>query len=253
MLVPAGLGPSTLGSLALSARGRHLLKGAFERADDGDTILAAMAVRAMAETALTLAWLNVDPELAELVWSLDEVRTRLSQHREVAALERKERRRARRRGDHVPPLAPGGSLGILTRTSVRNLRRLERETQGRVKALPRRARRLARLKVSNNLRVPPLRQRASVAKADMLYSLSYRFDSNFATHPTSLAAEQFLERHGEDILIRATPHGPAVDPYAAGAILLLALIDLAGERVDQTALAPELDVIRATVNGLPRP
>lgn len=69
----------------------------------------------------TVAWVNKDPELAGIVWMLDEIRTRLNQHHEVARLERNARRRARRRGEVVAPLPAGQSHGLLTRASVRDL------------------------------------------------------------------------------------------------------------------------------------
>jgi hypothetical protein len=42
----------------------------------------------------------------------------------------------------------------------------------------------------------------------MIYSLTYRFDSNSAAHPNPLALEQFLEPRNGDIVIRDTPRGP---------------------------------------------
>lgn len=55
-----------------------------------------------------------------------------------------------------------------------------------------------------------------------------------------LALEQFLEAHNGNVLIRATPKGPRPDPYVVGGVLLIALIELAGQRVDHSALAPGL-------------
>lgn len=67
---------------------------------------------------------------------LDEVRTRLNHHEEVAILERASRRRARRRGEAVSSLAPGQSFGLLTRANVRELRRVLDQTTARAKRLP---------------------------------------------------------------------------------------------------------------------
>ena len=55
-----------------------------------------------------------------------------------------------------------------------------------------------------------------------------------------LALEQFLEAHNGNVLIRATPKEPRPDPYVVGGVLLIALIELAGQRVDHSALAPGL-------------
>lgn len=85
----------------------------------------------------------------------------------------------------------------------------------------------------------------------MIYSLTYRFDSNSAAHPNPLALEQFLETRNGDILVRA-PKGPRPDPYAVGAVLLAAVVDLAGELVDHTALEPQLAQIRDRLQALPR-
>lgn len=49
----------------------------------------------------------------------------------------------------------------------------------------------------------------------------------------------FLEPRNGDVLIRATPKGPRPDPYAVGAVPLIALVDLGGgEQVDHSQLEP---------------
>lgn len=101
--------------------------------------------------------------------------------------------------------------------------------------------------------MPPFEKRADVGGAEMIYSLAYRFDSNSAAHPNPLALEQFLEPRNGEILIRATPRGPRPDPYAVGAALFLAVVDLAGERVDHAELAAELGRISRELHALPRP
>jgi hypothetical protein len=98
---------------------------------------SSVCMRSITESVFTLAWVNQDPELAGIVWMLDEIRTRLNQHKEVARLERNARRRARRRGEALPALAPGRSLGPLTRANVRALTRLRDETRTRTQRLPR--------------------------------------------------------------------------------------------------------------------
>lgn len=90
-----------------------------------------------------------------------------------------------------------------------------------------------------------MKTRAEVGEAEMIYALAYRFDSNSAAHPNPLALEQFLETGNGDITIRATPSGPRPDPYVVGTALLLALVGLAGERVDHSELHPEVTRIGA--------
>jgi len=250
--VPQGIGATRLAALAVVARARHLLRRAYEVADSGDATSAAVLLRGITESVFTLAWLNRDTELAGIVWMLDEIRSRLSQHDDVAAAERRQRARARRRGDAVPPLAPGQSLGLLTRANVRNLRRLREDVRRRAQRLPRYKSRLEKLKVKQLTRMPSFQARAEVGGAADIYSLTYRFDSNSAAHPNPLALEQFLEERGNNIRIRATPKGPRPDPYVVGAVLLLALLDLAGEQVEHSELAPHLEELSARLQALPQ-
>jgi coenzyme F420-reducing hydrogenase alpha subunit len=118
-----------LAVLGLIARARHLLKKVHTTADVGDVLGSALASRAINESVMTLGWFSKDPELAELVWMLDEIRSRLSHHREAAAEERRQRRRAKRRGEPVTSLAAGKSLGILERKTVRDLRKRQAESK----------------------------------------------------------------------------------------------------------------------------
>jgi len=253
LVVPRGIGPTDTAVLAVVARARHLLQRAIAVADASDDFGAALLMRGITESVLTLAWVNKDPELAGIVWMLDEIRTRLNQHKEVARLERNARRRARRRGETVTPLLPGQSHGLLTRASVRALKRTREETRARAQRLPRNRARLKRLKVDQLTRMPPFDARAEVGGVEMIYSLTYRFDSNSVAHPSPLSLEQFLEPRNGDILIRATPRGPRPDPYAVGSALFLAVVELAGDRVDHAALAAEIDRISEELHALPRP
>lgn len=252
LVVPRGRGATTLAVLALVARARHLLRQAYALADAGDPTSAAILMRGITESVLTLAWLNKDSELAGLVWMLDEIRSRLNQHQEVARLARNQRRRAQRQGEAVIPLAPGQSHGVLTRASVRSLGRLQQQTRTAARGLPRYAKRLEKLKVKQVARMPSFALRAEVGGAAMIYSLTYRFDSDSAAHPSPLALDQFLEPQNGDVLVRATPKGPRPDPYATGAVLLIALVDLAGELVDHGSLEPRLVQIRGRLQALPR-
>lgn len=252
LVVPQGLGVSTLAALALVARGRHLLQRAYATADVGDATGAAILIRGITESVFTLGWLNADPELAEMVWMLDEIRARLSQHEEVANAQRRERRRSRRRGEQVTALAPGESLGLLTRANVRELRQTRERVRSRAQQLPHYSARLEKLKVQQVTRMPSFAERAEVAGLRDIYSLTYRFDSNSAAHPNPLALEQFLEAREDGIVIHASPRGPRPDPYVVGGVLLLALVDLAGERVDQQELDPHLEDIRTRLQALPQ-
>jgi hypothetical protein len=111
--------------------GRGICSRRFTTADVGDVLGSALASRAINESVLTLGWLSKDPELAELVWVLDEIRSRLSHHRGAQAEERRQRRRAKRKGEKVPRVPPGMSLGILDRKTVRYLKKTEAETKAR--------------------------------------------------------------------------------------------------------------------------
>jgi hypothetical protein len=251
--VRPGLGVTSLAVLALVARARHLLRRAYGLADLGDAMSAAILLRGITESAFTLAWLNEDPELSEIVWMLDEIRSRLSQHAEVAAAERRQRGRARRRGEQVRALAAGESLGLLPRAEVRRLRKLRDQQWARARRLPRYPQRLEKLRVERVTKLPSFRTRAAVGGAGDLYSLTYRFDSNSAAHPNPLALEQFLEQGPDEIEVLSTPAGPRPDPYAVGAILLAALLDLAGKRVDHSELDTELAKITTRIEQFVRP
>jgi hypothetical protein len=250
LVVPRGLGVAPLAVLGIVARARALLRVAERLADSGDAAAAALPVRAITESVLTLGWFDKDPELAEAVWMLDELRTRLSHHKEVANEERRQRARARRRGEPVLVLPSGASLGLLTRAKVREYRRLEREQRQRVQKLPRLARRKKRLRVTRISKMPSFADRAKVAGMPWVYSFAYRFDSNAAAHPTPLTIEQFLEERPEGILIRSSAGGPRPDPYYVAAQLMWALLELAGRHVDQTELAPGLEEVRAELERL---
>lgn len=163
LVVPRGLGPTPVAALAVVARARHLLRRAYELADADDAMSTAILMRGITESVLTLAWLNKDPHLGGFIWMLDEIRTRLNQHKEVARLARNERRRQRRRGEAVIPLAPGQSHGVLTRATVRGLRRLLEETRAKALQVPRYRTRLKKLKVKQITRMPTLETRAGSA------------------------------------------------------------------------------------------
>lgn len=256
LVVEPGRGVRTLAVLGIVARARNLLRVANLLAGTGDAAMAALPIRAITESVLTLGWFDRDTELAEAVWMLDEIRSRLSHHKEVADEERRQRRRARRRGAHVTPLAPGESLGLLTRAKVRELGRLEREQRMRVQALPQLARRKRRLRITRISRMPSFADRAKVAEMPWVYSFAYRSDSNTAAHPTPLTIEQFLEERPEGIVILPSATGPRPDPYYVAAVLMSALLDIAGRHLDHSAIEPglaavheELQRLRAQVGG----
>jgi hypothetical protein len=84
----------------------------------------------------------------------------------VARLERNARRRASRRGEAVAALTPG--IGLLTRTNMRELRRLRDQTQARAQRLPRYRAWLSKLKVDQLTRMPSFEKRGEVGEAEML-------------------------------------------------------------------------------------
>lgn len=251
LVVERGLGVFTLAVLGLVARGRHLLRSAYIAADHGDALGAAILTRGITESVLLLAWLNKDPEVGEAVWMLDDIRTTLSHHKEVADEERRQRRKAQRAGETVEPVTPGRSLGLLDRTAVRLRKKLKDETRERMVSLPRRASRLRRMQVSRVSEVPSFAKRAKVAGMPWVYSLAYRFDSNAAAHPTPLAVGRFLEERGEGVEIRSSAGGSFPDPYYVPARLFAALLELAGKRVDQSeVLRPGFEDVVSRLNEI---
>lgn len=234
---------------ALVARGRHLLRGAYHAADRGDDLAAAIMLRSLNECAMTFAWLMLDDELGSLVMRLEEIRSRFNHHRAFAKAERSQRRRAKRRGEAVAPLAPGETLGLLDRASVRRFARLDKELRDKVQALPNYEKRLKRLGASI-ASMPSFEARAMKTKNPWMYQAAYRFDSNSAAHPGLLGLQQFVAEEGGEFVVRSSPTGTRPDPYAAGAVLLGALAQLASRRpdhpaIDEAALAAVEDELRS--------
>jgi hypothetical protein len=250
LVVPRGIGVTRLAVLGMVARARNLLRSTYSVADTGDALAAAVLVRTLTESVLTLGWLDHDPELGELIWTLDEIRTRLEHHKEVASEERRERARARRRGESVDPLPPGESLGLLTRTTVRDLHQVQAVARAKITGLSDLESRKHRLRVTKVQRMPSFAARAKVVQMPWVYSLVYRFDSNAAAHPTALALEQFLEISGDNVVIRSSPRGDRPDPYYVAAQLMMALIELAGRHVDQTELDSQLQDVKQELERL---
>jgi hypothetical protein len=94
-------------------------------------------------------------------------------------------------------------------------------------------------------------KRAKVAGMPWAYSLAYRFDSNAAAHPTPLAVGRFLEEQSGGIEIRSSAGGSFPDPYYVAARLLAALLELVGERVDQSeVIRPGLDEVVSRLNEI---
>jgi hypothetical protein len=92
------------------------------------------------------------------------------------------------------------------------------------------------MKVSQISHMPSFAKRAKVAGMPWVYSFAYRFDSNAAAHPSPLALGRFLDERPEGIEVRSSPGGAFPDPYYVPARLFAALLQLAGERVDQSEL-----------------
>jgi hypothetical protein len=240
-----------VGVVGLVARSRHLLKVSLREADLGDAVASAIALRGLTETLFTIAWLNIDLELAYRVWVLDEIRSRLSQHEEVRGYERNQRRRAKRHGEKVKPLAAGDTLGLLSRSSLARFRRQQIEVRKQVQALPGRKRRLKRLRVKQLNRTPTFQRRALAAGLGDLYSLLYRFDSNSAAHPNALAIQQFLEETPAGIVVHAVPQGSRPDPYVVADAWFLGVLERVRKYVDQTPIEAELKKITKALARLP--
>lgn len=213
--------------IGLVSRARHMVRATHLAADRGDDFTATLSLRALNESAMTLAWLMLDRELGSLLMRIDEVRTRLSHHQEFAKVERNKRRATRRRGDHVDPVAPGGSLGLLDRGSVRDFRKLEADLRDEARTLPKFNARMTTLGAESLNRVPSFKARAYRSGNPWLYTAAYRFDSNSAAHPTLLGLQQFVHVIGGEFVIRDSPIGPRPDPYDGAAILFGAVAQLA--------------------------
>ena len=71
---------------------------------------------------------------------------------------------------------------------------------------PRYAKRLEMLKVKQVARMPSFALRAEVGGAAMIYSLTYRFSSDSAAHPSPLALDQFLEPQNESAVLCGWRH-----------------------------------------------
>lgn len=237
--------------LALVARGRHLLRGAHLVADRGDDLGATLFLRSLNECAMTFAWLMIDNELGSLVMRGDEIRQRLNHHRAFAKVERNQRRAAKRRGDPVTPLARGDNLGLLSRADVRRFTRLDAEVRSKARALPNYSKRLKRLGASI-ASVPSFETRAKKSKNPWLYEAAYRFDSNSAAHPSLLGLQQFVEEEGAEIVVKSAPAGLRPDPYAAGAVLMGALAQLASRRPDHPPIDGDaIAAVEAQIRSFP--
>jgi hypothetical protein len=85
------------------------------------------------------------------------------------------------------PLPAGHSHGLLTRAAVRAITRTRDETRGDTQRLPRYRARLERLKIYQITRMPSSEAHAEVGDAEMISSLTYRFNIFFSVRSDSLA------------------------------------------------------------------
>ena len=263
-ILPHGYGMESIAIIAAVARARRHLISAYVLADREDGLEAGLFLRAIFETALLLGWLNEDPELASLIWMLDDQRSTLQYDDQMRRIERNRRRRGRAAGEQIPPLGGSQTLGSLNRSSRRRYTAAVDDLERRIRALPDLRRRLKRLKpnsspannkpikITHINRMPGYDEQAKVAGHGDLYALTYSYDSRAVVHPSPLAMEHFLESRPDGIVVHSEPTGARPDPYAVGAALLAMVLISASEqlpdfdlRQEAEALVPRLAVIQA--------
>jgi Family of unknown function (DUF5677) len=244
-VVPPNTPPSRLAMLVLVARARRLLLSAYELADGGYRLEATLPLRGILEAAFTVGWMAKDPELAFLIWSLDELKSGLSQHREVQRNNRNQRRRMRRAGQTPPALRDGQPLGLMDVGTVRRYKRELKDLVTRLDSIPDRKRRFRRLGQTRRTKagderfitdMPSFKKRAQVGGMNDMYGLIYRFDSRVAVHPNPLSVEQLLERSERGIVINSAATRNLPDPYAAGAALFSLVLERASAAMPELAL-----------------
>jgi hypothetical protein len=222
--------------LATAARARQQLVAARAVADTGDGSMAESAIRGLNESLLQISWLHRDLELAALVWEYDFLTRQLDQHEAIMKRERLDRQNARRSGQRVPPVAPGQSLGPLSRAGVREHRRRQKEIINQVITLPRYEKRLKRLRVTTGkksplppkeLRLPSFFTRAKISGLHWAYVGAYKAQSTSATHPNVSAILQYADSHPAGWQLRRIARGPWPDPYLVSLRLAREIVGIA--------------------------
>lgn len=185
----------------LVARQRRLLQAAYRLIDAGDLLEAQILVRSQVEFLIVQKWLQLDPELHYPLWVIEDVRARFALRDDV--------------------LAAYGT-DVLDAGTVR---RYEQARDDRRAELAR----ICEQRGINVLEYPKLIDQAKAVDEAGTYALVYRYDSQAAVHPRSLAVEQLLDQVPDGIAIRGEPHNPWLDIYANSAVALLVALQKAKE------------------------
>jgi hypothetical protein len=260
-ILPHGYGAERMATVASIVRARRLMTGAMSLADQGDGLEAALLCRSILEIAFTLGWFKKEPELAVLIWMLDDLRSTLELHEEHRKLERNERRRTRRAGGQVAAIARSETLGLLDRSTLYQRRKERTELERRIRALPRVKKRLRRLRpitykpnapVTVRLieRLPSFKERAKAAGLAHIYTPIYGFESRAVVHPNPLSVEQFLEATDEGVVVHAEPQRDRPDPYSNAAAMFAIALELASEQLPEFDLQAEVAALLPRVEGL---
>jgi hypothetical protein len=260
-VLPRDYGAERMAIVATIARARRLTRSAHQLADEGNGLEAMVLLRAVLETTFALGWLKTDSQLAFLIWMLDDLRSTLEQHEEVRGHERRLRRRQRRRGEAVVPVAPSATLGLLERSTLYRRRKSLTEVENRLKGLPQLTRRMRKLRPdslkpggpirqSHRRRLPDYRELSKVAGMEGLYALIYRFVSRPAAHPSPLAVDLFLHERPEGIVVLAEPRQLPTDPYVLGLAALAMALEWASGELPDFDLRPALQAVNPRVDAL---
>jgi Family of unknown function (DUF5677) len=210
-------GRETLAILGLVGRCRRLVRAAYELADRAMDLEAQILIRVLLEYGITVRWLVVNPHLHFRQWAIADIEKRFTIDREIQEF---------------------GEETVLTEESRAQFERRLEDFRRECGAA--------------STKLPPLQERARQTGESLSYSMAYRYDSQSGAHPTPLAAEALvsLDPEGRGSLITAEPTDwMALNVYAAGAFMLLDVLDAAGA-LPELALGPELQPIRERLEEL---
>lgn len=235
-VIEYGAGHATLAIVGLVARQRRLLRAAYLLADADQRLEASVFIRAMQEFLIRQKWLQLDPELHHVLWSLEDFRLRLKIDEEITAWAKSE----------------GVALAPILKPEVRD--EYERQRGWLQKQLT---------KISDERGLPKapsypgLQQQANDVKLGLVYSLAYRFDSQTAAHPSALAIEQLLRDRpdlgGVEVLADPPVERTYADPYATGAFILRDAFASAATHIPEVELDGFDDVAQRLEEITPTP
>jgi hypothetical protein len=196
-------GPQTLAIAGMVGRQRRLLRGAYLLADEDQRLESSIMLRAMLEFLIRQKWLELNPRLHYALWAADDLKARLRIDREVR--------------EDDPELHEEAFLVMAP-----EMRQLYENQLARMQE------QLAALHAELDLDRPPsypnLREQAIAVGLGLSYSLAYRFDSQSAAHPSTMAIEQLFQDRPDLGGVRLLPEPPAerayADPYGVGAFIL---------------------------------